>query len=349
MKTEDLNYELPEELIAQSPCRRRARSRLLVLDRPIQAPADRLFSDLPEYLNPGDCLVLNDTRVLPARFYSRKETGAFIEGLYLHTDTEGRWVVLFKNSRRLKEGRRLILLDKEGRSSGAAGVIQKLDGGQWILEPESDESARVVLARIGFAPLPPYIHRDKADERSADDLFDYQTVYARRPGAVAAPTAGLHFDSDLLERISQMGVRLAYVTLHVGIGTFRPVQTETLEEHPMHSEQYELTEEAAGVINETVKQGGRIIAVGTTSVRTLETIARDRQVTPQQGSTRLFIQPGYQFQIVDAMVTNFHLPKSTLLALVAAFAGLDTIKQAYHHAVEQRYRFFSYGDAMLIF
>lgn len=349
MRTEELDYSLPEELIAQTPALRRAQSRLLVLRREGGSLEDRLFGDLPEYLRPTDCLVLNDTRVLPARFFAVKESGATIEGLFLHPDPAGNWVVLLKNARRVRPGGRISLLDKERRPVLEARAVEKLEGGQWVLALDSSETPEEILGRIGFAPLPPYIRRERFDARSGEDLSSYQTVYARMPGAVAAPTAGLHFDRPLLERIEGMGIRIAYVTLHVGIGTFRPVQAETLEEHPMHSERYELGEEAARVINETVRQGGRIVAVGTTSVRTLESIAQGRSVAPQKGDTRLFIQPGYRFQIVDAMVTNFHLPKSTLLALVAAFAGLDTIKAAYRHAIEQKYRFFSYGDAMLIY
>lgn len=348
MRTEDLDYTLPPELIAQTPAQRRARSRLLVLDRAADTLTDRLFSDLPQYLRPGDCLVLNDTRVLPARFYGRKETGTVIEGLYLHPGPAGAWVVLLKNARRVRAGQTLTLLDRHEKPLFRAKIVEKLDGGRWVLEIESDEPAEGALERIGFAPLPPYIRRERFDARGEADLSSYQTVYARRPGAVAAPTAGLHFDRDLLERVRGMGVQTACVTLHVGIGTFRPVQTETLDEHPMHSERYELGDQAAATINAAAAAGGRIIAVGTTSVRTLETIAKNRVVAPQEGSTQLFIQPGYEFQIVDAMVTNFHLPKSTLLALVAAFAGLETVKRAYQHAIEEQYRFFSYGDAMLI-
>lgn len=348
MRTEELDYTLPPELIAQSPAQRRAQSRLLVLDRAAASLADRAFADLPEYLKKGDCLVLNDTRVLPARFFARKESGSLIEGLFLHPDPAGRWVVLLKNARRLKPGNTITFLDKQESPALNAEIIEKLDGGQWILSPDSEEPAEQILERIGFAPLPPYIRRDRFDRRSGDDLSSYQTVYARQPGAVAAPTAGLHFDQTLLDRVKNMGVDIAYVTLHVGIGTFRPVQAETLDDHPMHSEEYELGEAAAQTINAAARQGNRVIAVGTTSVRTLETIARHRTVTPQKGHTRLFIQPGYEFQIVDAMITNFHLPKSTLLALVGAFAGMDTIKTAYQHAIEQKYRFFSYGDAMLI-
>ncbi len=220
--------------------------------------------------------------------------------------------------------------------------------GQWLLQPQTKTDALSCLEQIGLAPLPPYIKRTADDAHLQEDLDRYQTVYAAQPGAVAAPTAGLHFDKAMLEQIQQMGVRIAYVTLHVGIGTFRPVQTETLDEHPMHEERYEIAPVAAETINRTVQADGRIIAVGTTSVRTLESVAADQSVRAEKGKTKLFIQPGYEYKIVDAMVTNFHLPKSTLLALVGAFAGMDRTQNAYRHAIENKYRFYSYGDAMLI-
>ena len=348
MKTEDLNYTLPAELIAQHPSQKRQTSRLLVLDRTASTLADRHFSDLAEYLRPGDCLALNNTKVLPARFYAQKLTGAQLEGLFLHEEPDGQWQVLLKNARKVKSGEPIELLDRAGNVWEQATANPSEVKGQWLLKPMKSADAFSALDAIGLPPLPPYIKRDREDPDTTDDLQRYQTVYAAQPGAVAAPTAGLHFNEPMLEQLQQAGVKLAYITLHVGIGTFRPVQTETLDEHPMHEERYEVSTEAAEIINSTVDAGGRIIAVGTTSVRTLESIAADRHVQPSQGKTKLFIQPGYEFKIVDAMVTNFHLPKSTLLALVGAFAGLDFMMKAYQHAIEQKYRFYSYGDAMLI-
>jgi len=226
--------------------------------------------------------------------------------------------------------------------------LQRTQEGNWILQLEKTESAEVILQKIGFAPLPPYIRRNGKTDPAENDLARYQTVFAEKPGAIAAPTAGLHFDKELLQKIEQMGVHIARCTLHVGTGTFKPIRTETLEEHPIHSEFYEMSKDAADIINRTKQSGGHIIAVGTTSVRTLETVAKNGLAHPTAGSTNLFITPGFRFQLVDAMTTNFHLPRSTLLALVAAFAGLDKIQAAYHHAIERRYRFYSYGDAMLI-
>lgn len=348
MKTDDLNYQLPEELIAQTPAQQRKMSRLLVLDRKAGSLSDRVFSDLISYLNPGDCLLLNNTKVIPARFYARKPTGARLEGLFLYEEKPGQWQVLLKNSRKINSGDTLEILDRDLKPWSKAHATKTDKPGQWILAPDKSIDALTATEQIGFAPLPPYIKRSRKDSRTAEDLQRYQTVYAAQAGAVAAPTAGLHFDQSLLDRIQAKGVRLAYVTLHVGIGTFRPVQTETLDEHPMHEERYEISTQAADIINQTARSGGRIVAVGTTSVRTLESVAKNRTVHPEQGKTRLFIRPGYEFQIVDAMVTNFHLPKSTLLALVGAFAGMDQIMNAYRHAIEQKYRFYSYGDAMLI-
>ncbi len=349
MKTEDLNYTLPEELIAQHPSGKRQQSRLLVLDRAAKTRADRQFSDLGDYLKAGDCLVLNNTKVLPARFYGRKLTGAQLEGLFIHEEPDGGWQVLLKNSRKVRSGEEIELQDRTGDSWGRV-IAERSEGkGQWRLRPDHRIDAFSALNQIGHPPLPPYIKRGRTDDSAAEDLRRYQTVYASEPGAIAAPTAGLHFDEPTLEKIKRLGVNLAYVTLHVGIGTFRPVQTETLDEHPMHEERYEISQEAADTINAATDAGGRIVAVGTTSVRTLESVAKNRHLQPAQGKTKLFIQPGYEFKIDDAMVTNFHLPKSTLLALVGAFAGLDFVLDAYQHAIEQKYRFYSYGDAMFIY
>lgn len=349
MKTEDLNYTLPEELIAQHPSQKRQQSRLLVLDRTAKTRADRQFGDLLGYLRPGDCLVLNNTKVLPARFYARKLSGAQLEGLFIHEESDGQWQVLLKNSRKLTPGDTIELLDPVGNAWGQVIANPSDVASQWLLKPNQSIDAFSVLDQIGHPPLPPYIKRGQIDDFEAEDLRRYQTIYASEPGAVAAPTAGLHFEQTLLDQIEQLGVKLAYVTLHVGIGTFRPVQTETLDKHPMHEERYEIGAEAAGIINETSDAGGRIIAIGTTSVRTLESVAKGRHVQTAQGQTKLFIQPGYDFEILDAMVTNFHLPKSTLLALVGAFAGMESVLDAYQHAIEQKYRFYSYGDAMFIY
>ncbi|HDS84141.1 MAG TPA: tRNA preQ1(34) S-adenosylmethionine ribosyltransferase-isomerase QueA [Phycisphaerales bacterium] len=349
MKTELLDYTLPDELIAQKPADKRGASRLLVLNRTDGALSDRMFTDLPSYLRSGDCLALNNTKVLPARFYAQKPTGARLEGLFVTQEADGRWQVLLKNARKLRPGDTLILLNRDGQPAMEAVASERLKDGLWHLKPACESSPDSVLGQIGFAPLPPYIKRTAGSSESQEDLRRYQTVYAAWPGAVAAPTAGLHFDKPLLERIEAMGVRLAYVTLHVGIGTFRPVQTDTLDAHPMHEEYYHVSPEAAATINAARRAGGRIIAVGTTSVRTLESVADAAgTLAAASGRTRLFIMPGYTFKIVDAMVTNFHLPRSTLLALAAAFAELDTVLGAYRHAVAQKYRFYSYGDAMLI-
>ncbi len=349
MKTEDLNYTLPEELIAQHPSQKRQQSRLLVVDRTAKTTADRQFGDLLGYLRPGDCLVLNNTKVLPARFYARKLTGAQLEGLFIQEEPDGQWQVLLKNSRKLTPGDTIELLDPVGNAWGQVIANPSDVAGQWCLKSNRSIEAFSVLDQIGHPPLPPYIKRGQIDDFEAEDLRRYQTIYASEPGAVAAPTAGLHFEQTLLDQIEQFGVKLAYVTLHVGIGTFRPVQTETLDDHPMHEERYEIGAEAADIINETSDAGGRIVAIGTTSVRTLESVAKGRHVRTAQGQTKLFIQPGYDFEIVDAMVTNLHLPKSTLLALVGAFAGMETVLDAYQHAIEQKYRFYSYGDAMFIY
>jgi S-adenosylmethionine:tRNA ribosyltransferase-isomerase len=348
MKTELLDYHLPPERIAQIPADKRIASRLLVLHRQTGRLEDRLFADLPEYLHSGDCLVLNNTKVLPARFYFRRSTGLRMEALFLNEPAPGQWQIMVKNARRLKPNEMLTLLDRDNLAAMPCKALSRTDEGNWLLSPQERDSAEIILSRIGFAPLPPYIKRDGQTDPAANDLARYQTVFAEKPGAVAAPTAGLHFDHAMLDRIGQLGIQTARVTLHVGTGTFKPVQTDVLEEHPIHSEYYEMPAAAAEKINAVRSAGGRIVAVGTTSVRTLEASVCNGAADPSAGSTRLFITPGYRFQLVDAMVTNFHLPRSTLLALVAAFAGLDNIMNAYHHAIENRYRFYSYGDAMLL-
>lgn len=348
MRTDELDYELPGELIAQAPAESRCGSRLLVMERAGGKVRDRSFVDITEYIDSGDCLVVNDTKVLPARFFARRLTGARLEALFLAEHTAGRWEVMLKNSRKVKCGEEIILFGRDKSEWGRAVALERFGDGRWLLEVGDESDVETSLAQIGFAPLPPYIRRDEDGEQAAADLQRYQTVYARRAGAVAAPTAGLHFTEELLAQLRDKGVRSAYVTLHVGAGTFKPVTAEHLGDHKMHSEWFRLAEEDAGVVNDTITRGGRIVAVGTTSVRTLETLAKDRRVEAGQGQTDLFIRPGYEFQIVDAMVTNFHLPRSTLLALVGAFAGLDNVLAAYRHAIDQRYRFYSYGDAMLV-
>lgn len=350
MRTDELDYDLPRELIAQQPSPGRSDSRLLVLDRATGAVTDRLFGDIVEYVRAGDCVVINDTRVLPARFFARRLTGALIEGLFLSLRAPRHWEVMLRNAGKLRAQELIAIVDHEGAAWMAARVVERLDATRWVLAVDSDRSCQDILAEVGFAPLPPYIkRRGGADPgRDREDIERYQTVYADNPGAIAAPTAGLHFTHELLKAIEAGGATVGRVTLHVGAGTFLPVSAEQMEEHEIHAEQYSLDAANAERINAVLAGGGRVIAVGTTSVRTLETTARNGRVEAGSGSTRLFITPGHRFQAVGAMVTNFHLPRTTLLALVAAFAGLDKTLAAYRHAVKQRYRFYSYGDAMLI-
>jgi S-adenosylmethionine:tRNA ribosyltransferase-isomerase len=348
MKTEELDYYLPEGLIAQQPAKTRSQSRLLVLKRQNGSLTDTRFDKIGEFLHRGDCLVLNDTKVLAARFFAKRRTGGSLEGLFLNQQDKGVWEVMLKGLGKVKTGEYIRLKDTKGDDFCFAEVIEKKTDGKCLLKIETELPAEKTLQKIGFPPLPPYIRRDTDLRQSARDRQRYQTVYARNLGAVAAPTAGLHFTKKLIETLKTRGVEFAYVTLAVGEGTFKPVTAETLEEHQIHEERFSIDERNAGVINKTREKGGRIIAVGTTSVRVLETAAARGQLSAIAGSTRLFIRPGYKFRMVDGMVTNFHLPKSTLLALVGAFAGLDTILAAYTHAINMRYRFYSYGDAMLI-
>jgi S-adenosylmethionine:tRNA ribosyltransferase-isomerase len=353
MKTEELNYYLPAELIAQQPCAVRSDSRLLVFDRLANKLLDSYFNRIGDFLRPGDCLVLNDTKVLPARFLGVRKTGGKLEGLFLNENAPGLWEVMLKGAGKVKM-RETIRLSGRGKDYVEAAVLEKTGQGRCLLKLQTEEIAEAILERIGLPPLPPYIKRNDNIEQAALDKNRYQTVYASKAGAVAAPTAGLHFTEELIERLKNSGIHFAYVTLHVGLGTFKPVNVENLEDHDIHEERFSIDEKNAGLINKVKKQGGRIIAVGTTSVRTLETIAKDSKISAVplgagSGATKLFITPGYKFKIVDAMVTNFHLPKSTLLALVGAFAGLENVLAAYRYAIEQKYRFYSYGDAMLIF
>ncbi|MBN1436933.1 MAG: tRNA preQ1(34) S-adenosylmethionine ribosyltransferase-isomerase QueA [Sedimentisphaerales bacterium] len=350
MKTDELNYDLPEELIAQQALANRAESRLLVIDRQSDKLEHRQFKDIGDYLRAGDCLVVNESKVIPARFYARRASGGKIEGLFLELSEEGHWQVLLKNAGRLKVGETIELVrpgqvkDEVREAEVGLRVVERLGGGEWRLAFEGKGDYLGVLEEYGVTPLPPYIKRAAEN----DDIGRYQTVYAKRPGSAAAPTAGLHFTEELLGQIAAMGIRTAKVTLHVGLDTFKPVTSERLADHPMHSEHYLLDEENAGIINEARKAGGRIVAVGSTSVRVLETLGQDGEIAAGQGATRLFIMPGYEFRVVDAMITNFHLPRTTLLAMVCAFGGTERVLGAYREAVRERYRFFSYGDATLL-
>ncbi len=348
METELLNYELPTELIAQQPCTQRGGSRLCILHKDSGTIEDNSFADILNYIKAGDCLVLNDTQVLPARFFGQRKTGARIEALFLEQNSKGRWLVMIKNARRIKVGEQIILNDTKDNPFCSALAVEKRPDGRWLLDVEGGNEPLTVLKKIGFAPLPPYIKRPNGGQMPAEDMRRYQTVFAKRPGAVAAPTAGLHFTDKLLNKIRQKGVCIAYITLQVGAGTFKPITAEKVEQHKIHSELIEVDNANARIINRTRQAGGKIFAVGTTCVRVLEAVGKAGQVVPFKGSTDLFILPGYEFKIVDAMITNFHLPRSTLLALVGAFAGMQNILTTYQHCVEQKYRFYSFGDAMLI-
>jgi len=348
MNTSDLDYHLPEAQIAQHPVERRTASKLMVVDRSEKCLTHQQFSDLPRFLNAGDCLVLNETRVIAARFYLRRKTGGRIEGLFLDITADGTWHVLLKGANRLKESETVSLtLPTEDGSNYQLETITKQNEGHWLIRPLFTDSHLTILAQFGKMPLPPYIHRT-AQENNKEDQSRYQTVFAKYDGSVAAPTAGLHFTADLLKEVQQMGVRIAYVTLHVGLGTFKPITSDTVEAHKMHYESYDISSDNAAIINDTLEKKKRVIPVGSTAMRTLESVAKENRVVPQQGETNIYITPGYRFQIASAMITNFHLPKSTLLAMVSAFASLEQIMQAYEVAVKKEYRFFSYGDAMFI-
>ncbi|EIZ1101622.1 tRNA preQ1(34) S-adenosylmethionine ribosyltransferase-isomerase QueA [Listeria monocytogenes] len=341
MKVEDFDFDLPEELIAQTPLLDRTSSRLMVLDKESGDIKDQHFTDIISYLNEGDALVLNDTRVLPARLHGIKdETGAHIEVLLLKQKEGNAWETLVKPAKRIRKGATITF----GDGALKATCLEELEHGGRILEFSYEGIFYEVLEQLGEMPLPPYIKEQLADQDR------YQTVYAKENGSAAAPTAGLHFTEDLLAKISAKGVEIIFVTLHVGLGTFRPVDVEDTANHKMHSEFYRLTEEAAERINKIKAQGGKVVAVGTTSIRTLETIAsrHDGKLVAESGWTDIFISPGYTFQAVDALITNFHLPKSTLIMLVSALSDRTKILAAYNHAVEQQYRFFSFGDAMFI-
>ena len=340
MKTSDFYYDLPKELIAQTPLEPRDSSRLLVLDREKQTLEHKHFYDIIDYLNEGDLLVANDSRVLPARIYGIKdETGAKVEFLLLKQVANNRWETLCKPGKKARVGTKFSF----GNGILRATVVDVKNDGNRIVDFDCEENFFTTLDKIGQMPLPPYITAELKDKER------YQTVYSHELGSAAAPTAGLHFTTELMDRIKAKGVKIAYVTLHVGLGTFRPVKVDDVTKHKMHSEHYEVPEETAKLINETKKNGGRVIAVGTTSCRTLESVAAmDGEIKPCEGFTDIFIYPGFEFKVLDGLITNFHLPESTLIMLVSAFAGYDFIMNAYKEAVKEKYRFFSFGDAMFI-
>ena len=339
MKTHDFWYDLPEELIAQTPLLERDTSRLLVLDRVTGEVKHRHFYDVIDYLQPGDCLVMNDSRVLPARLLGHRPSGGAVELLLLRDLGDKRWECLAKPGRKLQKGQTVIFGDGEL----TATIVSVQDDGNRIVEFHYDGIFLEVLERLGKMPLPPYI---KAE---LQDLERYQTVYSKQVGSAAAPTAGLHFTNDLLDRVRAKGIKTAFVTLHVGLGTFRPVKAETIAEHHMHSELCMIGEETAAILNETKQNGGRVICVGTTSCRTLESLVNDDGTFEAKSKwTDIFIYPGYTFKAMNGLITNFHLPESTLVMLVSAFAGRENVLSAYKEAVNEKYRFFSFGDAMVI-
>ena len=339
MKTSDFYYDLPEELIAQTPLERRDASRLMHLDRSTGAVEHRHFFDLPEYLHEGDCLVLNDSRVLPARLIGRRESGGAVEVLLLRDRGESVWECLTRPGRKTQPGVKLSF----GEGELTATVVDAIEDGNKLIQFHYEGIFLEVLERLGKMPLPPYIKTELEDQER------YQTVYSRELGSAAAPTAGLHFTPELLQQIADKGIKICYLTLHVGLGTFRPVKVENIEAHEMHSEYCIVPEETAKIVTETKKAGGRVVCVGTTSCRTIESFANeDGTLDPKSGWTDIFIYPGYRFKCMDALVTNFHLPESTLIMLVSAFASREFILSAYAEAVKERYRFFSFGDAMFI-
>jgi len=340
MKTADFDYDLPQELIAQDPLEQRDSSRLLILDKETGERTHKIFHDIIDYLHEGDCLVINNTKVIPARLIGEREgTGGKVEVLLLKRRSDNVWETLVKPGKKARPGMRLSF----GDGLLHAEVQEVVDEGNRLIRFEYEGIFEEILDQLGQMPLPPYITHQLKDKNR------YQTVYAKYEGSAAAPTAGLHFTEELLEQIRAKGVKIARVTLHVGLGTFRPVKVEDVTEHHMHTEFYHVSEEAADIINETKKQGGRVICVGTTSCRTIESAADDQGIVhATEGDTDIFIYPGYQFKILDCLITNFHLPESTLLMLVSALAGKENIMAAYREAVEMRYRFFSFGDAMFI-
>lgn len=339
MKVSDFNYDLPQELIAQHPYDKRDEARLMVIDRKTQKIEHQIFKNVLQYLNEGDCLVINNTKVLPARLYGKKDTGANVEFLLLKRMEGDIWEVMVRPGNKLKPGSKVSF----GNNLLKAEILDVLEGGNRKVKFEYDGIFNEILDQIGLMPLPPYI-KEKLKENDK-----YQTVYAKYEGSSAAPTAGLHFTEELLDEIKKKDVKIANVTLHVGIGTFRPVKVENVEEHDMHSEHYYIKKEDADLINETKKNGHKIIAVGTTSCRVLESVADENGMVKEiEGDTDIFIYPGYQFKCIDRLITNFHLPESTLIMLVSALAGKDFVMKAYEEAVKEKYQFFSFGDAMMI-
>lgn len=340
MKTADFDYELPQELIAQDPLEQRDSSRLLILDKKTGERTHRIFHDIIDYLHEGDCLVINNTKVIPARLIGEREgTGGKVEVLLLKRKTDNVWETLVKPGKKARPGMRLSF----GGGLLHAEVQEVVDEGNRLIRFEYEGIFEEILDQLGQMPLPPYITHQLKDKNR------YQTVYAKYDGSAAAPTAGLHFTEELLQKIQEKGVKIARVTLHVGLGTFRPVKVDDVTQHHMHTEFYHVSQEAADIINETKKQGGRVICVGTTSCRTIESAADGQGVVQAtEGDTDIFIYPGYQFKVLDCLITNFHLPESTLLMLVSALAGKENIMAAYKEAVEMKYRFFSFGDAMFI-
>ena len=339
MKVSEFNYDLPEELIAQVPIKNRDESKLMVLNRKKQTIEHKIFKNIIDYLNPGDCLVRNNTKVIPARLYGKKETGANVEFVLLNNIEKDIWETIVRPGNKLHVGTKVIF----GNGKLIAKILETMPGGTRKVEFEYSGIFNEILDEIGLMPLPPYIHEELREKDR------YQTVYAKYEGSAAAPTAGLHFTQELIEEIQRKGIEIANVTLHVGIGTFRPVKEDTVEKHKMHSEHFYIKQEDVDKINFAKQKGKRVIAVGTTSCRVLETIADEKGcVKAQEGDTQIFIYPGYKFKILDGLITNFHLPQSTLLMLVSALAGKDYIMKAYNEAVKQKYRFFSFGDAMFI-
>ena len=340
VKVSDFKYNLPEELIAQTPIEKRDTSRLMVLNKSKKTIEHKIFRDILDYLEPGDVLVRNNTKVLPARLYGKKETGANVEFLLLNNIEGDIWECIVRPGNKLHVGTNVIF----GEKLLKAKILEIMPGGTRKVEFEYQGIFNEILEQIGLMPLPPYIHEELKEKDR------YQTVYAKYHGSAAAPTAGLHFPPELLEKIKEKGVEIANVTLHVGIGTFRPVKEETVENHQMHSEHFYIKQEDADKINKAKKNGKKVIAVGTTSCRVLESIANEKgEVQATEGDTQIFIYPGYKFKCLDALITNFHLPESTLLMLVSALAGREYIMEAYEEAVKEKYRFFSFGDAMFIF
>ena len=339
MKTSDFNFELPQELIAQTPLERRDASRLMTLDRATGQTGHHHFYDLPNFLRPGDCLVMNDSRVLPARLIGHRPTGGACEVLLLTDRGEGRWECLVRPGRKLRPGAQVSF----GDGQLTATVAEELEDGKRLVQFHYQGIFLEILEQLGKMPLPPYIKAELRDNER------YQTVYSRVMGSAAAPTAGLHFTPELLQQIREMGVQECWVTLHVGLGTFRPVKAEDIQDHEMHSEFCMIPRETAEIVNETKRRGGRVICVGTTSCRTVESFAaEDGTLSERSGWTNIFIYPGYRFKVLDGLITNFHLPQSTLIMLVSALAGREHVLAAYEEAVRERYRFFSFGDAMFI-